>query len=190
MHERGAASLFAILLSLQLSACASPAPANFDLVATQSTLAQRKSRGQLAILRPEASKPADSDQIVVRLGSQSIAYLTGGRWVEQLPALVQSRLIESFQNAHLLKEVGPPGIAADYNLQTTIRSFDFDPSQNIALVEIAAQILSSNGRIKSGRLFSARVPVTTSDPATVAAALNAALREVMRDIVAWAAPQV
>jgi len=73
----------------------------------------------------------------VRYDPQSVAYLTGAQWADKLPSLVQSRLIESFQNAHLLREVGRPGMLADFNLQTSIRRFELDTAQSAAVVEIS-----------------------------------------------------
>ena len=173
-----------------LAACASAPPATYDLTPAAGDFAARAGRGQLAVLRPDATQPADSDRIVVRNDPQSVAYLTGAQWADKLPSLVQSRLIESFQNAHLLREVGRPGMLADFSLQTSIRRFELDAAQSEAVVEISAQILSQSGRIVAGRLFSGTVPVASSEPAVVAAALDAALAQVMRDIVIWTAPKI
>lgn len=178
-------------LSLSLIASCSSAPrATYDLTPAGGGFAARAGHGQLAVLRPEATLPADSDRIVVRAGPQSVAYLTGAQWADKLPSLVQSRLIESFQNAHLLREVGRPGMLADFSLQTSIRRFEFDAERGVAAVEISVQILSQSGRIIAGRLFSGDVPVASSDPPAVAAALDAALSQVMRDIVIWTAPKI
>ena len=173
-----------------LAACSSVPSATYDLTAVSGGFAARAGHGQLAILRPDAILPADSDRIVVRAGPQSVAYLTGAQWADKLPALVQSRLIESFQNAHLLRTVGRPGMLADFNLQTSIRRFELNAAQNEAVIEIDAQILAPSGRIIAGRLFKGDVPVASADPTAVAAGLDAALAQVMRDIVTWTAPKV
>jgi cholesterol transport system auxiliary component len=173
-----------------LATCSSAPLATYDLTAASGGFAARAGPGQLAILRPDATLPTDSDRIVVRADTLSVAYLTGAQWADKLPALVQSRLIESFQNAHLLRAVGRPGMVADFSLQTSIRRFELDAARSEATVEISAQILGQSGRIIAGRLFSGTVPVASSDPALVAAALDAALARVMRDIVIWTAPKI
>ena len=173
-----------------LAACSSAPLATYDLTAASDGFAARGGPGQLAILRPDATLPTDSDRIVVRADTLSVAYLAGAQWVDKLPALVQTRLIESFQNAHLLRAVGRPGMLADFSLQTSIRRFELDAARSEATVEISAQILGQSGRIIAGRLFSGTVPVASSDPAVVAAALDAALARVMRDIVIWTAPKI
>ena len=126
----------------------------------------------------------------MRTNPQSVAYLSGAQWADKLPSLIQSRLIESFQNAHLLRAVGRPGILADFSLQTSIRRFEFDAARGEATVEISAQILGQSGRIIAGRLFSGTVPVVSDDSSAVAAALDAALAKVMREIVIWTAPKI
>jgi cholesterol transport system auxiliary component len=184
--------LFPVLLaglpSLLLAACSAPL-ATYDLTPADG-FAARAGRGQLAVLLPDATLPADSDRIVVRTNPQSVAYLSGAQWADKLPTLVQSRLIESFQNAHLLRAVGRPGMLADFSLQTSVRRFELDAARGEAVVEIAAQIIGPSGRIVGGRLFAANVATPSSDPAAVAPALDAALAEVMREIVIWTAPRI
>lgn len=173
-----------------LAGCSSAPPATYDLTAATGGLAARAGRGQLAVLKPDAILPADSDRIVVRANPQSVAYLSGAQWADKLPSLIQSRLIESFQNAHLLRAVGRPGMLADVSLQTSIRRFELDVARSEAIVEISAQLIGPGGRIVGGRIFAANVLAPSSDPSAVAAALDTALARVMREIVIWAAPKI
>jgi cholesterol transport system auxiliary component len=173
-----------------LAACSSAPLATYDLTPAGGRIAARAGRGQLAVLRPDAILPADSDRIVVRTNPQSVAYLSGAQWADKLPSLIQSRLIESFQNARLLRAVGRPGMLADVSLQTAIRRFELDAARGEAVVEISAQIIGSSGRIIGGRMFAANVPAPSSDPGVVASALDAALAQVMRKIVIWTAPKI
>jgi len=136
------------------AACASSPPATYDLTPAPAIFAALAGRGQLAVLRPDAIQPADSDRIVVRYDPQSVAYLTGAQWADKLPSLVQSRLIESFQNAHLLREVGRPGMLADSISRPAYGGSNWIRRKARQSVEISAQILSQSGRIIAGRLFS------------------------------------
>ena len=186
--------LFSVLLAglpfQWLAACSSVPPATYDLTAATGGFAARAGRGQLAVLLPDAILPADSDRIVVRTNPQSVAYLSGAQWADKLPSLIQSRLIESFQNAHLLRAAGRPGMLADFSLQTSVRRFELDAARGEAVVEISAQVIGTSGRIVGGRIFAANVATPPSDPAAVAAALDAALAQVMREIVIWTAPKI
>ena len=103
-----------------LSACAGgPPPATFDLTAPSNGVPGRPVHGQLVVSEPTASSPLDSDRIVVRTGPRSLALLKDTQWVNPLPHLMQSRLIQTFENDHLLRSVGYPGqgITADVVLR-------------------------------------------------------------------------
>ena len=170
-------------------ACASAPPATYDLGVIQGGFKARPRGGQIAVYEPKAVSPVASDRIVVRLGADQIAYLSGAQWAGQLPALVQARLISSFLNAHVIGAVEPDGIA-DYNLRTTIRRFEFDAGRAAVFVEMSAQLADSSGRVRAGKVFSASAPAPGDDAATVTQALDFALAEVMRQIVLWTAPQI
>jgi len=182
--------LLAAAAAISLAACASEPKLTYDLNPVSGGFPARGAKGQIAIPVPEATLPANSTSIVVRTGPQSVEYLSGAQWADKLPPLIQSRLIESFENAHVVRAAGKPGMLADATLPTNLRRFDFDPARGEALVEISAQLVRPNGRIISERLFSAACPAPSSEPFAVAAALDAALRQVMREIVLWAAPKI
>jgi cholesterol transport system auxiliary component len=191
--QSGAAARRNILIAALpalLAACASAPKLTYDLNPVAADFAARHGHGQLAVAVPDATLPANSDEIVVRTGPQSVAYLSGAQWADRLPSLIQSRLIESFQNAHVLRGVGRPGILADATLYTTLRRFDLDAARGEASVQISAQLVSTSGRAIAGKLFSAEVPISSSESSVVAAALDAALAQVMRAIVLWAAPKI
>jgi cholesterol transport system auxiliary component len=191
--QSGAAARRNILIAALpalLAACASAPKLTYDLNPVAADFAARHGHGQLAVAVPDATLPANSDEIVVRTGPQSVAYLSGAQWADKLPSLIQSRLIESFQNAHVLRGVGRPGILADATLYTTLRRFDLDAARGEASVQISAQLVSTNGRAIAGQLFSAKLPISSSESSVVAAALDAALAQVMRAIVLWAAPKI
>lgn len=173
-----------------LAACAGPPRTSYDIGAAEGGFPARAPRGQLAVFEPVAIEPVVSDRIVVRTSSETLATLGGAQWVDRLPVLVQTRLVESFENARLLRAVGRSGIVADHNLQTEIRRFELDSSQGAVSVEIFARLSGSSGQALGGRLFSERIPVTSDDPGVVAATLNAALKEVLRQIVVWTAQKV
>src|SRR5205823_15020927 len=131
--------LIAGLPAVLLGAWSSAPKLTYDLNPIAGDFAARGGRGQLAIAVPDATLPANSDEIVVRTGPQSVAYLSGAQWADKLPPLIQSRLIESFENVHLVRAAGKPGMLADATLNTNLRRFDFDPARSEASVEMFAQ---------------------------------------------------
>jgi cholesterol transport system auxiliary component len=191
--ERGVARAFAVLmLAAGLAGCGAPALTSYDLVAIPSAGPRAGAiRGVLAIAEPTSDEAFNSTRIVVRAEPNQLAYLTGAQWSERLPALVQSRLIGSFENARFLKSVTRPGGASDYDLSTEIRRFEIDVATGEARVEIAAKILSDrSGRPMIARVFTAAAPAPRTADGAAAAALDEALGKVMRDIVTWTAKAI
>ena len=178
---------------LLLAACAGGPPATFDLTAPSDGVPGRPLHGQLVVSEPAASSPFDSDRIVVRTGPQSLELLKDTQWVDPLPQLVQSRLIQTFENSHLLRSVAYPGqgITGDHVLDSEIRRFDVDAVTGEATVEISGKLIDAgSGHIRAAQIFSARVPGSAADGPSASAALDAALGQVMKEIVAWAAAKV
>ncbi len=172
-----------------VGACASAPPATYDLGAIEGFRARHARGAQVAVYKPTAVSPVGSDRIVVRLGPDQVAYLSGAQWTDQLPVLVQARLISSFQNAHVIGAV-EPGTVADYNLRTDIRRFEYDAGRAAVFVEMSAQITDPSGRVRAAKVFAASAPAPSDDGATVTRALDFALAEVIRQIVLWTAPQI
>ncbi len=190
--RRTGGAVLVLAFSLGLAGCAAPPLPSYDLdSASTQGLRLRALRGTLAVDTPEADETIDSDRVLVRAAANQLAYLSDARWSERLPALVQSRLIETFQNAHQLKSVGRPGDLANYSLQLELRSFEIDATASEARVDIAVVLRSRRtSRPVAAHIFAARAPAPATANGAAAAALGAALSEVMRSIVAWTNTQI
>ena len=183
----------ALALALPLAGCGSAPSATFDLSAATSARPVRALGAQVVVTEPVATAPVDTDRIVVRPTPDTIATLSGAQWTERLPRLIQTRLLQSFENARLLRFVSRPDgrVVAQFSLNTEIRRFDLDLSRGEAVVEISAKLVEEGaGHIAAAKIFSARAPGGADDGAPSTAALDAALREVMGQIVSWTAGRV
>ncbi len=191
--------LAAIVMPLALSglsACSS-APKNdtFDLSASPAveTTASARNR-QLLIADPSALKAVDSEQVLVRVSGSEIRYLSNAQWSDKLSRMVQSKLVEAFENTGKLGGVGKPGqgLAIDYQLITDIRAFEIDASgSDRAVVEISAKLLNDrNGTVKAQRAFSASVPTGGSTNEVYIRAMDRAFGQVTAEIVAWTMTQL
>lgn len=172
-----------------LAACASPAPPTFDLTAPSVEDSRRGGGRQLAVTEPIALETLNGQQIVVRDDGGAVSSLSGAQWSDRLPALVQARLIQTFENAGQLRRVGRPGdgTIAAFQLATELRKFNIAPATGEAVVEIAARVIdASTGQVVSAKIFTASVPTATISGPAGAAALNQALSTVLREIVRWA----
>ena len=183
-----------LLLALSLAACgSSSAPESFDLSASSVPGAPRAARRQIVVAEPLATSPTDSDRIVVRPTPDTLATLKGAQWVERLPRLLQTRMVQSFENAKLSRSVGRPEakIQADYSLASEIRRFEIDVAGGEAIVEISVKLVAEgSGRVVAAQIFSTRAPGSANGGAEAAAALDLALGDALRQIVAWTASRL
>jgi len=182
----GAPTAAALALGLLLASCAGE-PGAFDLNAAKSVSA-RPLQAQLRVSEPIAAIDLDSDRILVRVGPEQFATLAGARWSARLPLLVQSRLTQTFENAHLLGKVGGHGAttSADYDLEVEIRKFELDAAQMRVEADLAVKIVATvGGRVVAAEIFTAEAPVGSTDGAAVSAALDRAFSSVMKRIVAF-----
>jgi len=178
--------------ALLLAGCGAAPLATFDLSAPTSDVKARSARGVLVIPEPSAAAPADGDRIVVRTGPSAVAVVKGAQWTERLPRLLQSRLIQTFENARLLRSVSRPGdgIAPDHALVWELRRFEMDATTGQAVVDISVKVLDTSGRVQAAQIFTAQAPGDASHGATASVALDVASNNVLRQIVAWASSRV
>ena len=188
---RACHAALALLVALPLAGCNSAPLASYDLASIVPSHKARPLRGSLVVARPTSDDAVDSERIVVRTDRSTLAYLSDARWSDRLPDLLQERLIGAFQNARLLKYVGHAGDPSDYSLELNIRKFEIDVQDSKASVELAARLISrKTNKPLSAKMFSATAPAPTTANGAAASALDAALAQVMRQIVDWTARQV
>ncbi len=162
----------------------------FDLSVSPAPVTQARSlKGrQLLVAEPTALKALDSENIVVRLSNSEVQYLANSQWSDRLPRMVQSKLVEAFQDTGRLGGVGRPGqgLAIDYQVVTDIRAFEVDTKNNVANIEISVQLLNDrNGTVRAQDVFRASARVSGTGNANFVKALDSAFAAASREIVAW-----
>ena len=133
-----------LVLAALTGACSSgPAPATFDLSAPTSRI--RGAAGvQVLVNEPAALQQLATQQILVKDASGSVSFIGGGQWADNLPRLIQTRLINTFENSSQLRGVSRPssGAVADVQLISELRRFEIATPDNAAVVEISVKIVS------------------------------------------------
>jgi cholesterol transport system auxiliary component len=187
----GLASAFAV--SLALVACGGgPPPITFDLSQRDTPTQPLHARRQLVVTEPSAVQPLDSNQIVVRRADGSLATLAHTAWADRLPRLIQTRVVQAFENAGAVGHVGIAGgpITADLTLDLEVRDFEIDVGAGQAKIEIAARLVNSlSGRTVVARILHASVPAAGDSPSTTDS-LDQALGQVLGQLIRWAAPYI
>jgi cholesterol transport system auxiliary component len=178
------------LAAALLSGCGSKANNDtFDLSLTPSATGPSARNRQILVPEPTAVKMLDSEQVVVRVSPSEVQYLSESRWGDRLPRLVQSKLVEAFENSGRLGGVGKPGqgLAIDFQIVTDIRAFEVTASgSRSANVEISAKILNDrNGTVGAQNVFKATSPVSGTENSDYIEALDRAFARVGAEIVDW-----
>lgn len=188
VSSRVIGSACAAVFLLGVAACGGPAPMTYDLSAPATGVKAHLS-GQIVIPTPTALQAFGEQRIVVRDVTGAMTFLGGGQWADQLPDLLQARLINTFENASKLRAVALPssGVMADYQLVTDIRAFYVVTPGNEAVVELSVRLINArSGQIVRGKVFSARRPVGDNlNAGSAAVALNDALSSVLLEIARW-----
>lgn len=181
-------ALLPLVVSLLVAGCGGgPAPTTYDLSAPRD-FGRVGGGASIVVATPTTVQAFDSDRLIVKDSSGALSFLGGAQWADTIPNLIQTRLVQTFENASRIAAVARPGerIVPDLQLNTDIRSFHIDAASGQAVVEITAKLVGDrSGRVQRARMFSARVPAAT-DGAGAAQALDRALSQVLIEIVRWA----
>jgi phospholipid/cholesterol/gamma-HCH transport system substrate-binding protein len=164
-------------------------PKTYDLAAATAFPTIDKSiKVQMAVADVHAILAYDTQKILVRSAQGTFSDVEDGRWADNLPKLMQAKVIESFENAHLLGKVSRPFdmMEAPYKLELTIRNFQMSPGPNPeATVEFSARILGGKGTVLDARIFKATAPANGTNAAEAVPALDKAFAKTASELVAW-----
>jgi phospholipid/cholesterol/gamma-HCH transport system substrate-binding protein len=164
-------------------------PATYDLTAANGFPASQKTiSAKLVVPDPQAILVYDTQKILVRTAQGTYSNLEGAQWADNLPKLMQARVLQSFENAHQLKSVSRPGDQTEgvYRLELGVRNFQIslEPTPT-AVVEFSARLLNDKGDVAGARTFSVSVPAKSEQAADAVSALNAAFSNAAGELVTW-----
>ncbi len=156
---------------------------------------------QIVVEEPIATAAVASDRIAVHPSPLRVQSFPGVRWVDRAPAIVQSLLIQSFENSGRVSAVGQAtvGVREDYVIVPELREFQAEvpvveggPTPPLSVrVRINIKILESlDERIIASRSFEDIEVSMTDDMDDVAEAFDEALGDVMRDVVEWSVRRI
>jgi cholesterol transport system auxiliary component len=151
---------------------------------------------QLVVAEPKAGADLATNRIALTRAANRIEYFAEGVWSDAAPALVQSKLIEAFEDVVPQLAVGrdSAGLKPDYILQSELRDFQaaYSGSSGEAVVRITAKLVKMPERkIVKSISAEARQPSAGGGLPGIVAAFEAALGDVFNQLIAGvlAAPQ-
>ncbi|MFN0043561.1 MAG: ABC-type transport auxiliary lipoprotein family protein [Alphaproteobacteria bacterium] len=195
MHLRLAAAAFAALV---LSGCVGALPGSgtppklYDL-SPKSTFDPNlpKVPWQIIVQEPVAAASIDTNRVAVRQSALSVEYFKGVAWVDRAPRLVQTLIIESFENTGKILSVGREavGLRADYLVKTELREFEADYTKGarpVAVVRMNVKLVRMPERsIVANETFSMEVEAGGTAIEPIMVAFDDALGKVLKRTVEW-----
>ncbi len=139
---------------------------------------------QILIETPVAAAGLDTGRIALSRSATTLDYFAGVSWTDRAPAMVQTLMVESFENSSRVVSVGRDtiGLRADYVLKSELREFqaeyagadDQGPPQ--IHVRINAKLVAMPRRtIEAGKTFEALEPARSAAFQDIIAAYDDAL---------------
>jgi len=149
---------------------------------------------QLLVEEPVAPATIDTQRIALKTSKSRFAYYADRRWADRAPLIMQTLLIETFENSGSIVSIGRDsiGLRSDYLLKTELRDFqaeyEGDPGGTEPVVHVTLNIKlvrMPKRDIVASRNFEVRVRAVSPRFEAVIEAFNVALERVLADAVVW-----
>ncbi len=146
---------------------------------------------QLVVEEPTTPNAINTDRIAVRPSHLEVQYFPGVKWTDRAPALVQTLLVESFENSGKIVGVGRRsiGLSGDYILTSELREFeavsDGAGGANVVVRLVLKLVRQSSGGIIASTTASATALAASDRVPDVVLAFDEALGKVLKQSVGW-----
>jgi cholesterol transport system auxiliary component len=154
---------------------------------------QRALRKRLVVDIPTASESLDTDRIALTRNRTRFDYYADSLWTDRAPLLLQGQLVDAFQNAGTIAEVGRNArtVTPDYVLQTEIRDFQASyaaPGEQppAVVVTLALGLVRMPDRQVAGQtVITETSPASRNSLDSVVEAFDIAVGKILARSVAW-----
>lgn len=183
---------------LPLSACGGilpqAPPSNLYTLSPKTTFVDSLPRvsWQLVVEEPYAAGGLDTHRIAIMTNPYEVKYYAEARWAERAPRMVQTLLIESFENTGKITAVGRQsvGLRSDFNLKSELREFQAelsgsDPVPTVRVAINAKLIVQPRQEIIASANFEEKRRAKGASVLDVVEAFDEALGRVLRETVQW-----
>lgn len=146
---------------------------------------------QLTVEEPVAAGNLNTGRIAIAMTPTSSDYYSKTAWTDRLPLMVQTRIVDSFENTHKIVAVSRDsiGLRPNYVLQPDLRNFEamfFYGGAPIVHVRVVVKLVRMPDRQIIGvGTFERCVRARTDKIPSVVEAFDQALGSVMKALVSW-----
>ncbi|NOD34453.1 MULTISPECIES: ABC-type transport auxiliary lipoprotein family protein [unclassified Ruegeria] len=196
--------VFALLAFALIGGCAglgtlqqAAKPNDLYLLTPKSTFSSALPRiqKQIVVEEPTATAAVNTDQIAIQPTPLQVQYLPRARWVDRAPLIVQTLLVESYENSGKVAAVGRStvGLRADYVIAPDLREFqgivvqETETSKSVRIeVRMNIKVIDEyEDKIIASSSFQENVVAASEQTPDLIEAFDKALGRAMRDAVEW-----
>lgn len=146
---------------------------------------------QLIIEEPLAPTGLNTSRIALHRRIVELEYYARANWTDRAPAMIQTLVVESFENSSKILAVGREslGLRSDFVLKLELREFQAEYSGEgppNANVRINAKLVRMPQRaIIGSKRFEAKVKAAADNLDDIVLAFDEALGKTLKDLVGW-----
>jgi phospholipid/cholesterol/gamma-HCH transport system substrate-binding protein len=144
----------------------------------------------LVVAEPTATTRLQTQRFLFASDEEPHDDFANAQWSDSLPALVQAKLLQSFENYDIAHAPlrGDTLSESGTRLLLDIREFDiaFSPGAQATIV-ISAKVVDPNGHLKAAQIFQECETVSDVSVPAAASAFNKAFAALARKVVLWVA---
>jgi len=171
-----------------------PRKITYDLDAADGFEAPRRPLvAGLSIPEPTATARLQTQRFLFAEGEDEPEDFANVQWSDSLPAMVQARLLQSFENY----DIAHAPLRADslseggLRLVIDIRQFEISrPTHPQATISLSAKIVDSGGHLKAAKIFLETAPIDKLSAPAATAAFSKAFGTLAQKLVLWTADAV
>ncbi len=148
-------------------------------------------RSQLVVETPESASGLTTSRIAVKQRPTTLDYYARSEWTDLAPRLVQTKLIESFENSGKIVSVGREGsgLRSDYVLKSELRHFEaqlYETEKPLIRVVVNVKLVKMPAReIVANRSFERTHKVDSANIDQLVEGFDEALGGVLKRVVEW-----
>ncbi len=146
---------------------------------------------QLVLDTPVADAALNTTRIALMSSPMQVEYYARSSWTDRAPLMIQTLMIESFENSDRIVSVGREGagLRADFILKSELRELQaeyYEGDKPVAHVMINAKLVAMPSRnIVASRTFERKIEAEADRLNDVVTAFDEALGKVLKSLVEW-----
>ncbi len=148
-------------------------------------------RSQLVVETPDSASGLQTSRIAVKQKATTLDYYARSEWTDLAPRLVQTKLIESFENSGKIVSVGREGsgLRSDYILKSELRHFEaqlYDSEKPMIRIVVNVKLVKMPVReIIANRSFERTHKLDKAEIDQLVEGFDEALGGVLKRVVEW-----